>query len=200
MQFVILKMLSELNRNLFHIINFKVKYMSKQIRFFQTKSEEAMMFEEFIRIGLNVYLEASKYSSYERQIEASKPLDCVQITQWSQHALLLLTTSNLFREERFIKRLCPSPDPAIEFSRCLRNRINENSMEYARFWVDSQLCSNTELLYYYNKLVKYIKKNYFYCKALMCYIGRDTLEQWKRGECTLHQGTSVFQYEKFMHI
>ena len=170
--------------------------MGKQIRFFQTEGGEEEMFRFLSRIGLNVYPVPLSESS-ERPI---KKLSKYEEFAFLKSRLCLLTHIELYDEIGSLERFGKNPTPAIEYSLCNRNMLTNASMNYARFWLNSELYDCLELKKYYNKLACFVKKEYLYCPSLQTYMCKDTFEKWRTGRCVLHIGKTIFEYEKIGSI
>ena len=167
--------------------------MGKQIRFFQTTESEKEMVCFLLGIGLNIYPEfpGESFDGTAKRLTTPENINSIKSRLW------MLSPPELYDATRPLERLCDNPIPAIEYSLCHRNIVASNSMDYARFWLDSELYNCQPLKAYYNKLVYYVKKNYLYCPELATYICKGTYERWKNGQCVLCLGTSVLEYERF---
>ena len=165
--------------------------MGKQIRFYQTELDEKLMFSFFAEMNLVVY---SAYISLKtpKVAEATKKQVCYDEVNCYKQLQLYITTTTLCNRQNALISFTSNPGPAVEFIRCMQIKNAGGYIDHGRFWIDSALYGNKELVSVYNKLVRYVKNHYTYCPKLGAYVGKDAYEKWKNKEFNMRYSFDDF--------
>ena len=163
--------------------------MGRQIRFYQLQEDALNFLDTFYKEGVVLYDYRANCLENYRQIDFTRYFQPNSTDVVGSYFLAYRTTdfdkslSNLYKYPGYWMQL-------VEFTPTQISKERQGYLNEGRFFLDSGLYENVEMSELYKKLVKYVKKNYVYCKELWSYIAPCFMEKLKNGEVvTCNAGT-----------